>query len=232
MAVDEVLMEWSAAAGECCWRFYRWEEATLSLGYFQPYEDRRRHSASLACPVVRRVSGGGAIVHDAELTYSFVAPRSHPLAARRLDLYKTVHETLIEVLREWGITASLCGARGETAADRQPFLCFERRAPGDVLVGGGKIAGSAQRRSAGAVLQHGSVLLRRSAAAPELDGLEVWAGSSISAEALPQPWLRELSRHLLLSWRNDPITRSERRRVEELADRKYGSDGWTRRRGR
>ena len=69
MAVDEVLWRWSAAAGRCCWRFYRWEEPTLSLGYFQSYDDRARHAASQGCPVVRRPSGGGAIVHDKEKGY-------------------------------------------------------------------------------------------------------------------------------------------------------------------
>ena len=80
MAVDEVLLEWSAEQGGCCWRLYRWQEPTLSLGYFQPYDERRRHPASRDCPAVRRLSGGGAILHDAELTYSLVVPSGHPLA--------------------------------------------------------------------------------------------------------------------------------------------------------
>ena len=108
MAVDEVLWQWSAETGRPCWRFYRWQEATLSLGYFQAYEDRGRHAASRDCPVVRRPSGGGAIIHDAELTYSFALPREHRLAGRPVRLYEIVHATLIDVLADRGVAASLC----------------------------------------------------------------------------------------------------------------------------
>ncbi len=83
MAVDEVLLDWSAQSGGYAWRFYRWDEPTLSLGYFQPYEDRQRHPPSRACPAVRRATGGGAILHDAELTYSLAVPAGSPLANRR-----------------------------------------------------------------------------------------------------------------------------------------------------
>ncbi|NIL97050.1 MAG: lipoate--protein ligase family protein, partial [Planctomycetales bacterium] len=68
MAVDEVLLEWSAEEGCCCWRFYGWREPTLSLGYFQQYGQRWQHAASRDCPAVRRLTGGGAILHDRELT--------------------------------------------------------------------------------------------------------------------------------------------------------------------
>ena len=74
MAVDEVLLEAAAADGQCTLRFYRWEEPTLSLGYFQTYADRWQHEPSRDAAVVRRTSGGGAILHDAELTYSFAVP--------------------------------------------------------------------------------------------------------------------------------------------------------------
>ncbi|MEN6493699.1 MAG: hypothetical protein ABFD16_05355, partial [Thermoguttaceae bacterium] len=170
MAVDEVLLEWAAETGGCSWRFYRWEEPTLSLGYFQTYDDRWQHAASSKCPVVRRASGGGAILHDLELTYSCVWPQEHHLAAGRLQLYEAVHASLVELLASYGVRASLCDpALGQRATP--PFLCFQRRSPGDLLVGPIKVAGSAQRRLRGAVLQHGSILLARSLAAPELDGL-------------------------------------------------------------
>ena len=78
MAIDEALLE--SAADESCdlvtLRFYRWSEPTLSLGYFQSYEDRNSHEASRSLPVVRRSSGGGALVHDHEWTYSLAISRS------------------------------------------------------------------------------------------------------------------------------------------------------------
>ena len=68
MAVDEVLLEWAAASGGCCWRTYAWAEPTLSLGYFQDYDRRRSHPPSVECAAVRRLTGGGAILHDAPHT--------------------------------------------------------------------------------------------------------------------------------------------------------------------
>ena len=232
MAVDETLLEWSEQSGGCCWRFYRWQPATLSLGYFQVYEARRRHAASLGCPAVRRPSGGGAILHDRELTYSLVVPRSHPLGAQRHRLYETVHNTLIEVLSAAGIGATLCQGAEKRGRDPEPFLCFQRRAAGDVLVGPVKIAGSAQRRSRGAVLQHGSVLLARSAAAPELPGLADVTGTPIQQEQLAGDWLDRLAERLALTWHREPLSDGERERAAALVRKKYGSDRWTRHRGR
>jgi len=227
MAVDEALLESSARQDCCCWRFYRWEEATLSLGYFQPYDDRQRHDASRDCPVVRRPSGGGAIVHDAELTYSVVVPAGHALARQRNLLYEMVHQGLISALADWEITARLCEDPPPLGPEQQPFLCFRRRAPGDVLVGAVKIAGSAQRRRRGAVLQHGSVLLARSPAAPECDGLAEIAGKAISADALANAWLEEICGKLGVVRRDWPLSRQELRRAEALARSQYGCQQWT-----
>src|SRR5271169_4762547 len=87
MAVDEALVD-DAAARHACWlRFYGWSEPTLSLGYFQGYEERLAHRPSRQCPVVRRPSGGGAILHDVEITYSLAIPHAHPLAEDSTWLY-------------------------------------------------------------------------------------------------------------------------------------------------
>jgi lipoate-protein ligase A len=250
MAVDETLLEAAAAEGQCSLRFYQWEEPTLSLGYFQARADRRHHPASTQCPLVRRQSGGGAILHDSELTYSLAVPERHPLAANRLQTYRVVHQSLVEALRQWGIEAAMfdlwcgrpgCTNAGETPApqrasanagetpapQRQPFLCFQRRSPGDVLVGCVKIAGSAQRRCRGAVLQHGSLLLARSHAAPELDGLKELSGRAIVAEEMIQAWLERLAGTLKITWRQEGLTEPHRRRAATLAAEKYGAAAWT-----
>ncbi len=231
MAVDEVLMHWAAATNRCCWRFYRWRAPTLSLGYFQAYEDRWQHAAGRDCPAVRRISGGGAILHDAELTYSFVLPRGHRLAARRSRLYETVHNSLIDVLCEYGIKAALYQGERYPHQKRRPFLCFQRRAPGDVLVGQTKVAGSAQRRTSHSVLQHGSVLLERSGAAPELDGLNNVVDTRVSEDRLIEGWLEKLGQRFALSWENGPLCDAERREAARLVERKFGAESWTRRRG-
>jgi len=118
MAVDEALLE-AAAEGQGTLRFYRWSEPTLSLGYFQQYADRRQHEPSRQCAVVRRPSGGGAILHDIELTYSLAVPSRHPLALDRLGFYQAVHTALIAVLAEWGIEATMF-ARPERLAPPSP----------------------------------------------------------------------------------------------------------------
>jgi hypothetical protein len=79
MAVDEALLLDAIEDGSATLRFYQWSEPTLSLGYFQRYADRNQHHASRNCAIVRRQSGGGAILHDRELTYSLVLPPGHPL---------------------------------------------------------------------------------------------------------------------------------------------------------
>ena len=130
MAVDEMLLERAQEQAAACLRFYGWSEPTLSLGYFQTYADRQEHPPSLPCAAVRRLTGGGAIVHDAELTYSIVLPGTHPLAAHRDELYQAVHGCLIEALERLGITA-----RSVTAADKV------EAAAGTVSLFSAKVAG-------------------------------------------------------------------------------------------
>jgi lipoate-protein ligase A len=230
MAMDEVLLDWAAGTEQCGWRFYGWKEPTLSLGYFQPYEERFGHPASGACPVVRRASGGGAIVHHRELTYSLVVGAKHRLARRRQALYETIHATLIDTMAAWGIRAELCRPQDGPEPQRQPFLCFQRRSAGDVLVGSAKVAGSAQRRRGGAVLQHGSILLARSHAAPELDGLADLASAAITADRLFDVWRRTLAGALNLAWQSEPYSESELLQAEALARDKYETETWTRKR--
>ncbi|MEN6458422.1 MAG: lipoate--protein ligase family protein [Thermoguttaceae bacterium] len=235
MAVDEALLEAAALRGQSTLRFYRWAEPTLSLGYFQTYADRFQHEASSRCAVVRRASGGGAILHDIELTYSLAVPERHPLAATRLKTYRAVHYALIAALARYGIEAGMltCATAGRPSFNQpEPFLCFQRRSPGDVLLDGVKIAGSAQRRCQGAVLQHGSLLLARSSAAPELDGLLELAGKPIDAEEFTQAWLHEMAGVLGVQWHRQPMAEADGRRAAEIESQKYATSLWTEHRGR
>ncbi len=232
MAVDEMLLEWAAETEQCCWRLYRWQEPTLSLGYFQAYADRNAHAASRDCPVVRRLTGGGAILHDAELTYSFVAPAGHPMAVRRNRLYETVHATLIKVLTEMGVRASFCGEGQPSEGPDEPLLCFQRRSAADLVLAGAKIAGSAQRRRRGAVLQHGSVLLGTSRAAPELATIEDTAGRLIDPVLLGESWIAALAGDLRFDFATQELTQNQLARAESLRQHRYASDRWTKYRER
>ena len=168
-------------------RFYEWKPATLSLGYFQAAADREQHAASRDCPLVRRASGGGAILHDRELTYSIALPQAQGRLCRgELESVTTLVDDTSLIRRRWlNSSRSLqLFARPMSAghAVRQnaaaPFLCFQRRSCGDIVVQSAKIVGSAQRRRRGAVLQHGSILLARSPFAPELPGIQELTGAA------------------------------------------------------
>jgi lipoate-protein ligase A len=162
MGRDEALMA-CVGAGESppTLRLYRWDPPTISLGYFQHYADYEAlppPAGRLA--VVRRPTGGGAILHDLELTYSLTLPVGHALLSRGPNrLYEIAHDAVIAALGAAGLSTQRCGVTDDSGAARGPFFCFERRHCYDVLLGDGKIAGSAQRRTRQALLQHGSIIL-------------------------------------------------------------------------
>lgn len=169
MAADECLLDLAAAEGLRAVRIYQWKEATVSLGYFQEFSEFQSAGRFDGLPVVRRLSGGGAILHDHELTYSLVLPSDDPLTAQPTRLYARVHDAILSVLRDCGVSASM---RGEDLSSvREPFLCFARGDRHDIVLDGHKVVGSAQRRRRGAVLQHGSLLLAASPYASELPGI-------------------------------------------------------------
>ncbi len=231
MAVDEALLLSAPHSGPTL-RFYQWEEPTLSLGYFQSAAERSQHEASAACPIVRRSTGGGAILHHHDLTYSFVTP-----ANQRQDksasqpLYYAFHETLIEALAELSVRATLFPDEPlQQIGHAEPFLCFQRRATGDVLQSNTKVCGSAQRRQKEAMLQHGSVLLRRSDFAPELPGIEDLTKVPLTAEKLAEIWLPRLEKRLELSFQTGGLQPLERSTAERLAEDRFGTDSWSFRR--
>jgi lipoate-protein ligase A len=230
MAVDEVLLESAAESGRCSLRFYRWSEPTLSLGYFQRAAQRMVHAGSRECALVRRQTGGGAIMHDQELTYSLAMPVAHPLAEDARRLYATAHEALVCVLARCGVQATLCTEPAELAAADEPFLCFERRSRGDVLLRTSKICGSAQRRRRGAILQHGSLLLERSRQAPELPGVRELSGQTLDVSRLIEILPRELACGLRLALNPQELSAAESAAARVLVLEKYSVADWNCRR--
>lgn len=241
MAVDEVLLERAAHDGQAALRFYQWSEPTLSLGYSQRIADRARHLASQRAPAVRRLSGGGALVHDRELTYSLCLPATSPFASRPSELYSAVHEALIETLADHGVQASLFGnifpPTPVSPSPPESFLCFARRGAHDIVLQSPhpqfpltKIVGSAQRRARGALLQHGAVLLERSPAAPELPGLNDLASIHLTANNLIAQWSARLAARLDLHLAPARgLTKTLEDRSRRLAE-KYQGPAWTDRR--
>lgn len=228
MAVDEVLLESALGDGVCTLRWYRWSEPTVSLGYFQPAISASAPHAPEGLhtlPQVRRLSGGGAILHHHEWTYSLAVAPAHPLAAHPEQLYRRVHERLIAWLQQHSLDARL---RNEAFDKRgEPFLCFGRGDPNDIVVGRHKVVGSAQRRRRGAVLQHGSLLLSKSEWAPDYVGL---LDLGLPAEP-PLASIDELAKSIggdLWGECDDgAYTTGEIARIGELVDSRYGSKEWT-----
>ncbi len=248
MALDEVLLTEAADKGIASLRFYQWTPATLSLGYFQAADDRRQHQPSREAPLVRRASGGGALVHDQEITYSLALPSSHPLARGGEALYFAVHTLLVELLQERfapdGGRFTLCEKRmpGEPT---EPWLCFLRRARGDVLYvpaessetgplpadGRFKVCGSAQRRRGGAVLQHGGLVLERSTVAPEIPGLAELSKKPAKFGAIVPEWIQRMTSELGLDGRDVATADTALAPLaDELAREKFERPEWNLRR--
>ncbi|PQO47873.1 biotin/lipoate A/B protein ligase family protein [Blastopirellula marina] len=229
MAVDEAILRGTDAASIPTLRFYQWSEPTLSLGYFQKYDDRQQHEASRQCACVRRASGGGAILHDQELTYSFVAAVHDSRSEQFTRWFDLFHETLIDVLASWGIQAKLSG-KPQKPVSEDPFLCFQRRHEVDVVVDGYKICGSAQRRHQVAILQHGSVLLHKSSAAPELPGVGELTKKEISPESLIEAWTAALQIRFETIFNLGPLTTEEQRSAQAIDREKFTANSWTHKR--
>lgn len=178
MATDEALALEAERTRSVLVRLYGWTTTTLSLGGFQPVAAARGHAELAALPLVRRPSGGGGIIHGSDLTYAVAVPKEHPWGRSPQTLYDAFHGALVAELAARQITARLHdvavagGSMPAPAPEPGAFLCFDRRAAGDVVITGGaggagstghagsKVLGSAQRRLAGVVLQHGSLLWR------------------------------------------------------------------------
>lgn len=230
MARDEAILT-RVGAGEAppTLRLYRWAPPTISLGYFQEYADfEKLPSPAGELPVVRRQTGGGAILHDLELTYSVTLPLDHPLVTKgRCNLlYEHVHSVFAAILMKHGVPIRRGPAGAGGCSHRGPFFCFERHSCFDLLAEGRKILGSAQRRTAGAVLQHGSLVLdcryeqwicatvRRFAPTFDIDDHLPTVARAIAAGATLEP---------------GAMSDAEARLAEQLRD-KYAGDEWTRKR--
>lgn len=180
MAMDAALLQLAGDREISVVRIYEWSEPTVTLGYFQA-TGIEQQSPFPDLPVVRRLSGGGAILHHHEITYSLVLPASHPARQDPSGVYAVVHLAIISLLLEIGVDCQLRsefdaanpGASNVPAGGiAEPFLCFLRKNPNDIVhKTGKKVVGSAQRRRRGVTLQHGSIILRASSLTPHVRGI-------------------------------------------------------------
>ena len=159
MALDEALMDRARRTGEAVLRIYTWAEATLSFGRNQTaagiYDAERARERGVA--VVRRLTGGRALLHHHEITYSVSAPLA--LGASLRESYARINRLLVDGLRRLGVAVEVAVPRERSVAPGAA-ACFERPAAGELVVDGRKLVGSAQWRDESAMLQHGSILVQ------------------------------------------------------------------------
>jgi len=248
MAADETLLH-SAAAGVASLRFYGWSEVTASLGYFQPAAARESDPLLARLPFVRRPTGGATLVHHHEVTYALALPvayQSRTMEARsaseggatsslacasgfHCDSWLVcMHRIITRALASLGVDCKLVTAKNESAAGH--VLCFQQHTPGDVLCRGAKVVGSAQRKARQALLQHGSILLRRSEFAPVLPGIRELCGVDLFSEdvcrAVQEAFFADTGwTPVVADWTDDEI-----KQIDECKASRYQSPSWNQKR--
>ena len=231
MAIDDALLASAVADSGPTLRFYRWSEPTLSLGYFQSISSRSEHASSQSLKLVRRASGGGAIVHDHELTYSLVLPMpDRSTRAAGEGIYGAVHSAFIDCLAGFGVSAQRFGDTGRLGKSDNPFLCFQRRNDEDLVVSGYKVLGSAQRRGPAGLLQHGSLLLSSSAAAPELPGIAELTSRLIDVDRLTEQLAAKLAAVCGVDWVSGKLSSGELSSAKLVLEEKFSAFQWTHKR--
>ncbi|HLW66652.1 MAG TPA: lipoate--protein ligase family protein [Gemmataceae bacterium] len=223
MAADEVTLE-AAVAGLPSLRFYTWQPATLSLGYFQPHSVRETDPLLRALPFVRRPSGGATLVHDRELTYALALPAGSPWQPRGQPWLCRMHDIIADALSWFGVEPQTVGC-GQ-AKKLGPVLCFQHQTPGDLILNGHKIVGSAQRKQRGALLQHGAILLAQSASTPALPGIRELTHAEIAPEVMAGRIGQVFEQQTGLSLQPSAWLAAEAGRMHAIEIQKYASKDW------
>lgn len=217
MAIDEALLEF---ATQPTIRFYRWDHPALSFGYFGKLSDVEKEKRD----IVRRWTGGGIVLHGKDLTYSIVIPPSDPaFADSSMSIYEKTHDAIRAALSADGNSAVVCCShapvarltRNPAAKDNGPQgrgynkdACFANPVRADVMLNGKKIAGAAQRRTRRGLLQQGSI--QNIDLAPDFE--------------------KSLAGQLSQNCIERTIEQARVERAQQIADEKYATAAWLRRR--
>lgn len=221
MALDEALLEMVAAgrSGPVL-RLYRWQPATVTLGYGQRGSKIVNLDACerLGLDVVRRCTGGRAVLHDDEVTYAVIAPVGEgAFPAGVLDSYRVIADVLQRVYHCLGIDAILATGRqpGSGGSGAEQSACFTAPGHYELLYRGCKLAGCAQKRVPGAFLQHGSLPVN-------LDLKKLYTALDTEQRLSPAAGARLLQGHVgwINRWRQQPVAVED---VEELLINQFRS---------
>jgi lipoate-protein ligase A len=248
MALDEALLN-SVAEGVSLpiLRFYRWQPATVTLGYGQSVAKDLDLEACLQAglEVVRRSTGGRAVLHDHEVTYAVIAPFNTELfGGSVLDCYRVISEVLQETLIGLGLPAKLVPGKPRGGQlNAMKAVCFSAPSQYELVVEGRKIVGSAQKRHSQAFLQHGSIpvemdvellgrVLKVSADGPASDSLGTvgwlnqWSSRPLSVEEVEIRLAEQFAKHLGIAWIPSGPSEHELREAERLRLEKFGNVSW------
>lgn len=263
MAVDEaILIAHSEGRTPPTLRFYGWNPASLSIGYFQrarnevDFEELKRQGIGF----VRRATGGRAVLHDRELTYSMIVAESYPGLPRRVtEAYRVLSQGLLNGFINLGLDAEMVTLASEEEKAKYESMgsaaCFDSPSWYELVVEGRKVAGSAQVRQKEVVLQHGSILLDlnvkqlfsllkfRSEALKErleqsfeskavaINQLRRERGMNpVKLEEVEQAFVRGIAEGMDIRLEEAELTLYEKELAERLVREKYGTDEWNFRR--
>lgn len=222
MALDELLLAGVFQKEPFVLRFYRWKRPAATFGYFQKWKEAHvlasdflaRHAEA---DLVRRPTGGGFVLHETDATFSLVFSDGRFLPP--LAVYQKIHEGVQLGLHHLGVLVWLWGRGGPGETGPSPSRCFQGPSQMDLVTEGGrKILGGALRRQGDRVLYQGSLRLG------SLEGLAVPAEEvrSVLAEGLREQWKTEL--------RAEPVSSEALALAGDLAERKYASEEWNKKR--
>jgi len=252
MAVDEAILE-AVYTGQSppTLRLYAWQPACLSLGLAQPYREVDLQALSAAgWDIVRRPTGGRAILHTDELTYAVIAPEDEPrVRGGILESYLRLSKALLAALQLLGLNPQ-AQEKSDAESGKPNPVCFEAPSNYEITVNGLKLIGSAQARRQGGVLQHGALplegdltrivnvlkfpdeterkkakqrLLAHAATVEDVIGTApIWQEAS---DAFKNAFQNKLNLH----FQHEPLSNIEKKRTRELVLEKYNHPSWTKR---
>ncbi|HON89738.1 MAG TPA: biotin/lipoate A/B protein ligase family protein [Spirochaetales bacterium] len=236
MSVDEAILEMVASnAVEPTLRFYGWQPHAISIGYFQGIEEEvdREACKRMDIDIVRRITGGGAVFHADELTYSIVIPETHYLACHDiLKSYESILQGVINGFNELGLQAEFAPIN-------------------DIIINNKKVSGNAQTRKYGCILQHGTILI---SVEPEtmftllkvpneklkgkliadikerVTSIRALLGTSVSFESVQKSFIQGFARLLKEPLIEGSLTHEELERARILQETKFGTEAWNNKR--
>jgi lipoate-protein ligase A len=249
MAIDQAIGELYTVQQQPTLRFYRWAPACLSLGFRQRLarDVDQAACAALGIDIVRRPTGGRAILHDQEVTYSLVTASDDALvrSSSIVQSYRMISEALCVGLGRLGITLELAPRPAPHSATSA--ACFDLPSDYEITFNGRKLVGSAQSRQQNTLLQHGTILLHADTAAwtkvlrlpPMLDGpalaqrliaLDEALGYLPPFEAVVAALVHGFEQTWQIALEPGTLTAAESARAAELVREKYAAPAWTARR--